>query len=338
MTLATFMEVLDTSIANVSLPHIAGNLSAGVDESTWVLTSYLVANAIILPLSRLVCLRHRPQELLHGFPSRIFTVSSMLSGLAPSLFWLVVFRIMQGWAAEDFSPANRPSWPIRSRAEKLGMGMALYGVAVVTAPIIGPDARRLDHRQLQLALDLLHQYPRWHLYPIYLTSNDRRRPAAPSAAQRDETAARLHRPGAVALGIGALQLMLDKGQREDWFASHLSSRSPSSRSSALFFAVLWEIRQNDPMIDFRLLGDRNFGVACVLMFMLGFILFGSTVLLPLFLQTLMGYSATTAGMVLSPGGLVTMLCMPLVGFLLSRVEARWLIVFGMSIAASPFSK
>jgi len=331
VTLATFMEVLDTSIANVALPHIAGNLSAGVDESTWVLTSYLVANAIILPLSAwFSSLMGRKNYYMLSVG--IFTLSSCLSGLAPSLFWLVTFRILQGLGGGGLQPSEQAILADTFPAEKLGMGMAVYGVAVVTAPIIGPTLGGWITDNFSWRWIFFINIP-VGLLSIYLTSRIVEDP--PHLERRAVKGLNIDFVGlsAVALGIGALQIFLDKGQREDWFESHFIIVMAVFAAAALLFAVVWELRQKDPIVDIRLMREPSFAASIILMFMLGFILYGSTVLLPLFLQTLMGYSATTSGLVLSPGGLVTMMTMPLVGFLLTKVDARRLVGLGMAVLA-----
>jgi DHA2 family multidrug resistance protein len=333
VTLATFMEVLDTSIANVSLPHIAGNLSASVDESTWILTSYLVANAVILPLSGwLAAVLGRKNYYMISVA--VFTVSSMLSGLAPSLFWLIVFRVMQGLAGGGLQPSEQAILVDSFPKEKLGMGMALYGFAVVTAPIIGPTLGGWITDNFSW---------RWIFYinipvgvlSLLLTS---RVVEDPPYLKRREIGKGTSFDGIglvlVTLGIGSLQIMLDKGQREDWFNSHFIVILTGIALLAIFYAIIWELRQKDPIVDIRLLGERNFFFSNIFMFLLGFALFGSTVLLPLFLQTLMGYPATTAGLVLSPGGIVTMMSMPLVGYLLGKYDPRWLIAFGLYIVST----
>ena len=332
VTLATFMEVLDTSIANVSLPHIAGNLSAGIDESTWVLTSYLVANAIVLPLSAwFSSLIGRKNYYMLSVA--LFTVSSLLSGLAPSLTWLVVFRIMQGLGGGGLQPSEQSILADTFPAEKLGMALALYGFAVVTAPVIGPTLGGWITDNFSWRWIFFINIPVGFL-SIFLTSRMVEDP--PHMTRRNLKGLHIDYIGlsAIALGIGALQLMLDKGQREDWFGSNLIVAAAVIAGVAIVFAVFWELYQDDPMINFRLLGERNFGLANVFMFMLGLVLFGSTALLPLLLQTLMGYSATTAGLVLSPGGLVTMATMPLVGYLLTKYDARYMIAFGLIVVGS----
>jgi DHA2 family multidrug resistance protein len=331
VTLATFMEVLDTSIANVSLPHIAGNLSATVDESTWILTSYLVANAIILPLSGWLSSIFGRKNYYMGSVA-LFTIASALSGLAPSLGWLIVFRVLQGLAGGGLQPSEQAILVDSFPKEKLGMGMAMYGFAVVTAPVIGPTLGGWITDNFSW---------RWIFYinipvgilSILLTSRIVEDPPYFHRRKIGETAFDGIGLGLVVLGIGALQIMLDKGQREDWFASHLIVILAVLAAIGIVGALIWEWNHEHPIVELRLLAERNFFFSNVFMFMLGFALFGSTVLLPLFLQTLMNYPATTAGMVLSPGGLVTMATMPLVGYLLGKFDPRWLIAYGLGVVS-----
>jgi len=331
VTLATFMEVLDTSIANVSLPHIAGNLSVGVDESTWVLTSYLVANAIILPISAWISsLIGRKNYYMLSVV--IFTVSSIFSGLAPTLGWLVVARVLQGLGGGGLQPSEQAILADTFPQEKLGMGMAIYGVAVVTAPIIGPTLGGWITDNFSWRWIFFINVP-VGLLSLFLTSRMVEDP--PTFERRSLDALHIDYIGlsAIALGLGCFQILMDKGQREDWFQSHLIVMLAVISGCALLFSLFWELTRKDPMVEVRLLKERNFFLANVMMFMLGFVLFGSTAMLPIFLQTLMGYTATTAGLVLSPGGLVTMICMPIVGFLLGRYQARWLIAWGLGVVS-----
>jgi len=332
VTLATFMEILDSSIANVALPHIAGNLSAGVDESTWVLTSYLVANAIVLPISgwfsSLVGRKH-----YYMISVAMFTVSSFLCGFAPSLGWLLFFRVLQGLGGGGLQPSEQSILADTFPSEKLGMAMAVYGFAVVTAPVIGPTLGGwiTDHYNwrwiffINIPVGILS---------LFLTSRMVEDPPTLERKSFKNSKVDVFGLSAITIGLASLQIMLDKGQREDWFSSHLIVALTVITVCSLLFAIYWELREKEPVIDIRLMGERNFFFSNVLMFMLGFVLYGSTALLPIFLQTLMGYSATTSGLVLSPGGLVTMISMPIVGFLVAKVQPRYLIGFGLLVVGS----
>src|SRR5262252_6841255 len=332
VTLATFMEVLDTSIANVSLPHIAGSLSAGQDESTWVLTSYLVSNAIILPLSGwLSSIIGRKRFYMSCV--FVFTVSSFLCGFAPNLPALIVFRILQGAGGGGLQPSEQAILADTFPPAKRGMAFAVYGMAVVTAPAIGPT----------LGGWLTHNFSwRWifflnipvGLLSILLTSRLTQDPPYFRRRKLSETHVDYVGLGFVALGLGTLQIVLDKGQREDWFESQFIVILSAIAVASLLFVIYWEWRQKDPIIDLHLFEDRTFGVSNLLMFMLGFALLGSTLLLPLFSQTLLGYTAQEAGLALMPGGFTIILLLPLVGFLLSRYTPRWLLLFGLIVLST----
>ena len=332
VTLATFMEVLDTSIANVALPHIAGNLSAGADESTWVLTSYLVSNAIVLPLSGWfsgVIGRKR----FYMTCVALFTVSSFLCGLAPSLGVLVLFRILQGAGGGGLQPSEQAilndTFPLARR----GMAFAVYGVAVVVAPTIGPwlggwitdnfSWRWIFYINVPVGILSL-------LLTSFLVSDP---PYMKRASLKRGFRIDYVGIGLISLGLGSMQIILDKGQREDWLASGFIQVFCVLMLIGILAGILWELRQKEPVVDLRMLKDRNFGVATVAMFFLGFVLYSSTVLIPQFLQDMMGYTAELAGMALSPGGLVIMLMMPVVGILVSKVDTRLLIAFGCVVSA-----
>jgi DHA2 family multidrug resistance protein len=329
VTLATFMEVLDTSIANVALPHIAGSLSAGQDESTWVLTSYLVSNAIVLPLSGwLSSIIGRKRFYMSCV--FVFTVSSFLCGFAPTLPALIIFRILQGAGGGGLQPSEQAILADTFPPAKRGMAFAVYGIAVVMAPAIGPT----------LGGWITDNYSwRWIFFvnipvgilSLLLTSRLIQDPPDLRRRKLSETKIDFVGLGFVALGLGCLQIVLDKGQRDDWFESNFITTLSIIAASALIFVIWWEWRHKDPIIDLHLFKERTFAVSNLLMFMLGFALLGSTLLLPLFLQTLMGYTAQLSGMALSPGGFAIMVLMPLVGFLLSRYDARYLLLFGLSM-------
>jgi DHA2 family multidrug resistance protein len=328
--LATFMEVLDTSIANVALPHIAGSLSAGVDESTWVLTSYLVSNAIVLPLTGWFS-RLFGRKSFYMTCVLIFIVSSFLCGVATSLPLLVFFRVLQGAGGGGLQPVSQAILVESFPRSKQGMAMAVYGMGVVVAPIIGPT----------LGGWLTDNYSwRWiffinipvGLLSIFLTSTLIHDPAH---VARSENGNRVRIDyiglGLLSVGLGFLQVVLDKGQRDDWFGSHFIVWSSIACAVGLIGAVLWELRQKDPVVELHLFKNRNYATATFLMFLLGVVLYGSTVLLPVMLQTLAGYTAQLSGLVLSPGAIATLVSLPLVGWLMARAQPRWLVIFGLSV-------
>ncbi len=336
VTLATFMEVLDTSIANVALPHIAGSLSVSQEESTWVLTSYLVSNAIVLPLSGwFSSVFGRKRYYLTCVI--IFTVSSVLCGLATSLEQLVFFRVLQGIGGGGLQPSEQAILMDTFPPQKRGMAMAVYGLAILVAPVLGPT----------LGGWITDNYSwRWIFYinipvgmaSVLLSGMMLEDPPYLKA----ERAARKKKPfqvdfvgiGLLAIGLGVLEVVLDKGQTKDWFGSSFIVYLSVVCVIALVSAVIWELAHPNPIINLRLLKDRNFAFAAVGVFCAFGVLYGSTVLLPQMLQTLMGYSALNAGLVLSPAGLATMIEMPIIGILLMRgVDARWLIFVGLLTVA-----
>src|SRR6201997_3078198 len=329
VTLATFMEVLDTSIANVALPHIAGSLSAGTDESTWILTSYLVSNAIVLPLSGWLSSIVGRKNFYMGCVA-LFTVSSFLCGFAPNLAMLIVFRVLQGAGGGGLQPSEQAILADTFPPAKRGMAFAVYGMAVVTAPAIGPTLGGWITDNFTWRWIFFINIP-VGILSILLTSRLIQDPPYFRRRKLSETRIDYVGLGFVALGLGTLQVVLDKGQREDWFESHFIVILSLIAAVSLIFVIIWEWRHKDPIIDLHLFRDRTFGISNLLMFMLGFALLGSTLLLPLFMQTMLGYTAQQSGLALMPGGFVIMLLLPLVGFLLSRYAPRWLLVFGLVV-------
>jgi DHA2 family multidrug resistance protein len=333
VTLATFMEVLDTSIANVALPHIAGNLSAGRDESTWVLTSYLVSNAIVLPLS----------GWLSGVLGRkrfymscvaLFTVSSFLCGLAPSLGVLVLCRILQGAGGGGLQPSEQAILNDTFSLEKRGMAFAVYGLAVVVAPTIGPwlggwitdnfSWRWIFYINVPVGIISL-------ILTNFLISDP---PYMKKANIKAGFRIDYIGIGLISLGLGSMQIVLDKGQRDDWLSSNFIRVFFALMVFGIISGIIWELRHKEPVVDLRMLKDRNFAISTMAMFFLGFVLYASTVLIPQFLQELLGYTAQLAGMALSPGGAVIMCMMPVVGILVSKLDTRILITFGCIVSAS----
>jgi len=329
VTLATFMEVLDTSIANVALPHIAGGLSAGQDESTWVLTSYLVSNAIVLPLSGWLSSIVGRKNFYMGCVA-LFTISSFMCGLAPNLAVLIVCRVLQGAGGGGLQPSEQAILADTFPPAKRGMAFAVYGMAVVTAPAIGPTLGGWITDNFTWRWIFFINIP-VGIISILLTSRLIEDPPYLRRRKLSETHIDYIGLGFVALGLGTMQVVLDKGQRDDWFESHFILILTLISVAALLFVIFWEWKQKDPIIDLHLFRDRTFGISNLLMFMLGFALLGSTLLLPLFSQTLLGYTAQQAGLALMPGGFTIIVLLPLVGFLLSRYTPRWLLLFGLVV-------
>jgi MFS transporter, DHA2 family, multidrug resistance protein len=332
VTLATFMEVLDTSIANVALPHIAGNLSAGADESTWVLTSYLVSNAIVLPLSGWFSSLVGRKRFYMSCVA-LFTVSSFLCGLAPSLGVLVVFRILQGVGGGGLQPSEQAILNDTFPLEKRGMAFAVYGLAVVVAPTIGPwlggwitdsfSWRWIFYINVPVGIISLLLTSVLIKDPPYM-----KRASLKRGFRIDYVGI-----GLISLGLGSMQIILDKGQREDWLSSNFIRFFFVTMLVGLVAGIIWELRDKEPVIDLRMLKDRNFAISSTAMFFLGFVLYSTTVLIPQLLQELLGYTARLAGLALSPGGAVIMCMMPVVGFLVSKVDTRILIAFGCIVCA-----
>ncbi len=329
VTLATFMEVLDTSIANVALPHIAGSLSAGTDESTWILTSYLVSNAIVLPLSGwLSSIMGRKRFYMSCVA--LFTISSCLCGFAPNLSMLIFFRVLQGVGGGGLQPSEQAILADTFPPAKRGMAFAVYGIAVVMAPAIGPTLGGWITDNFTWRWIFFINVPVGAL-SLLLTSRLIQDPPYFRRRKLTETHVDYTGLGFVALGLGTLQVILDKGQRDDWFDSRFIVWMTVISVVSLIFVIFWEWHQKDPVIDLHLFRNSTFAASNFLMFMLGFALLGSTLLLPLFMQTMLGYTAERSGMALMPGGFTIMVCMPIVGFLLSRYSPRWLMLFGLSM-------
>jgi MFS transporter, DHA2 family, multidrug resistance protein len=337
VTLATFMEALDTSIANVALPHIAGALSASVDESTWVLTSYLVSNAIVLPMSAWLSTMLGRKRFYMSCVA-LFTVTSLLCGLAPSLATLIVFRVLQGAGGGGLQPSEQSILADTFAPEQRGMAFGIYGMAIVVAPVLGPT----------LGGWITDNYDwRWIFFiniPVGITSLllTHRMIQDPPNLVRERQRAR--RQGIridflglalLALAFGPLQVMLDKGEEDAWFQSHFIVALATVAAIAFVAGIIWELYQKQPIVDLRLFKNRSFAISSLLMFAMGYLLYSTTVLLPQFVQVLMGYTSELAGTMLSPGGLLLMAFMPIVGFLVARVDARWLIAFGfLTLSAS----
>ena len=335
VTMATFMEVLDTSIANVSLPHIAGNLSVSQDEGTWVLTSYLVSNAVVLPISGWIASKIG-RKRFYMTCVVLFTSSSFLCGIAPSLGFLIFFRILQGLGGGGLGPSEQAILADTFPPAKRGMAFAVYGMAVVLAPAIGPTLGGFITDHFNWRWIFFINVP-VGLVSLMLTSrivSDPPHIVAGKAKAGDIDYIGL---ALIAVGLGALEIVLDKGQEDEWFASPFITLASVIAAVTLVSFVLWERKQEHPVVDVTMFKNRTFAVANVMMLTLGIALFGSTVLLPQYLQVQMGYTAQQSGMALSPGGFVVIALLPFVGRLVSRVDARYLIGFGfIMLSASLF--
>ncbi len=331
VTLATFMEVLDTSVANVSLPHIAGSLSASVDESTWVLTSYLVSNAIVLPLSGWFSSLIGRKRFYMACVA-IFTLSSFMCGLAPSLGALIFFRVLQGAGGGGLQPSEQAILADTFSPKQRGMAFAVYGMAVVLAPAIGPTLGGWITDNFTWRWIFFINIP-VGILSLFLTQRLISDPPYMKKAKKSGFRIDGIGLGLLAVGLGAMQVVLDKGERDDWFGSHFILLMTILSVTALVAVIFWEWFHKHPIIDLHLFRERSFAIGNLLMFMVGFALMASTVLLPLFMQTLMGYSAEQSGLALMPGGFAIILSMPLVGWLLSKYDARLLLLFGLSLLA-----
>ena len=332
VTMGTFMEVLDTSIANVALPHIAGSLSASQDESTWVLTSYLVANAIILPISGWIS-SVLGRKNFYLISVVLFTFFSAACGLAPTLATLVIFRVLQGLAGGGLQPSVQAILADAFPGEKRGMAMAVYTVAILCAPVLGPT----------LGGWITDNYSwRWIFYiniPVgllcaFFTRIVLHDPPHLTAARLANMGKKLKIDGTglalVSIGLASLEIVLDKGQELDWFGSSFISCAVFLAVTCLVGAVIWELYTKNPVVNLRLLKDRNFACCCLIVLGVYTALYATTFLLPQFMQELMGYNATQAGLAVSPAGLVTMIEVPIVGWLLSKgTDARRLIACGI---------
>ena len=328
---ATFMEVLDTSVANVSLPHIAGNLSAGVDESTWVLTSYLVSNAIVLPLSGWFASIFGRKRFFIACVV-IFTISSFLCGMAPSLPMLVLFRVIQGAGGGGMQPASQAILVDSFPRNKQGMAMAIYGMGVVVAPTVGPTLGGWITDNCSWRWIFFLNVPIGVISVLMISLLIVDKHSGPKKLGENFKIDFLGL-GFLGLGLGLLQVVLDKGERDDWFGSPFIVWSTVVAVACLVGLIVWEFFAAHPVVDLRLFKDRNFAISTFMMYVLGFVLYSTTVLLPLLLQTLMGYTAMRSGFVLLPGGLVLLAILPSVGWMLGHFEPRWIVVTGLCVMA-----
>jgi MFS transporter, DHA2 family, multidrug resistance protein len=328
--LATFMEVLDTSIAAVALPYIAGSLSATNDEATWVLTSYLVANAIVLPASTWFSLRFGRKRFLIACII-IFTVSSFACGAATSLALILIARAVQGAGGGALQPLSQAILLETFPPQKRGLAMAVFALGVVVAPVLGPT----------LGGWLTDSYSwRWAFYinipvGIFAVFMISRYVEDPSYI-KDAHPGKLDRIGLglLAVWLGALQIILDKGQEDDWFGATWIRWAALILIVAFVAFLIRQFRHSKPLVDLRVFRHRNFTIGCLLIGLFGAAIYGLVTLLPLFYQELMGYTALAAGWAVSPRGVGAIIAMPIIGYLTAKMDNRWLIAFGFALFAA----
>jgi DHA2 family multidrug resistance protein len=334
VTLATFMELLDTAIANVSLPHIAGGLATSYDESTWVLTSYLVANAIVLPLSAWLS-RVFGRKNYYMACVALFSLSSLACGLAPSLGLLIFFRVLQGIGGGGLAPVEQAILVDTFPGAKRAAAFALYSMAIVTAPAIGPPLGGWITDSFSWRWVFFINVPIGIVSLILTSRFVSDPPEFKKEVEEARQAGKLKIDYAgillVAIGFACLEVVLDRGQREDWFESPFIVGFFAVAIVAIVVAIFWELHHPDPVVELRLLKERNFAISNVFYFIFGFVLFGSTVLIPQMLQSLYGYTATDAGLVLGPGALVIVVLAPLVVRLVKKVPITGLLSFGFIV-------
>ena len=329
VTLATFMEALDTSIVNVAMPHMAGSLSASVDEATWVLTSYLVANAVVLPISGWIANRIGRKRFYMSCVA-LFTMASLLCGLAPTLPMLVLFRVIQGAAGGGLQPSEQAILADTFPPQKRSMAFAVYGMAVVLAPALGPTVggwivdnhswRWLFFLNIPVGILSLILTQRLVEDPPYLAERRKKREGIDYWGL-----------GLLVVFIGALQMLLDKGQEDDWFSSNFIVTAAVLAVFSFGFFLWRELHIDHPIVDLRLFQRRNIAMTQLVMFMVGASLYSTTVLIPQYLQEVMGYSARQAGMAVSTGGIVLMVLFPVAGALAPMFDARKLVAVGFVI-------
>jgi DHA2 family multidrug resistance protein len=334
VSIAAFMEVLDTSIANVALPYMAGGLAASVDDASWVLTSYLVANAIVLPISGWLSQLFGRKRFYMACVA-IFTVSSFLCGIAPSLGMLILFRVIQGAGGGGLQPVSQAILRDTFPPEELGTAFAMYGMVVVMAPAIGPTLggwitdnyqwRWIFYMNVPVGMLSLLLVSRIITDPAYLTDQIKKR--------RGKVSIDYIGIGFLALALGALQVVLDKGQEDNWFYSPAIATLEVIFPVALVSFVIWEVTRRKPVADLRMFKNRNFTAAAVMILAFGVQIYGMTVFTPQYVQAFMGYDAELAGKTQLPGALLLIFLMPLAGMLVKRIQARWLIGVGFLLSA-----
>jgi MFS transporter, DHA2 family, multidrug resistance protein len=338
VSIATFMEVLDTTIANVALRHIAGSLAADQDESTWILTSYLVSNAIVLPVSGWLANVLGRKRFYMGCVA-LFTAASLMCAMSTSLAMILVARVIQGIGGGGMAPAEQSMFADTFPPEKRAQAFALYGLTVVSAPAIGPvlGGWLTDNLSwhwvflINLPVGMLSLFlVQWLVVEPKILEDERKARLA-KGLNIDVIGLAL-----VVIGFGALQIFLDRYEQDDGFGSNFILSLATVAGTCLVTLIIWELIHPHPVMNIRLLGYRGFSISCGLMFLVGFLLISTTQLLPQMTQSLMGYDATTAGMTLGVGGIATLVLMPTAGIITGRlVQPKWLLLMAvLGMAAS----
>lgn len=335
LTIASFMELLDTSIANVSLPNIAGNLSATTEEASWIISSYLVANAVIVPITGWLATRFGRKRFYMACVI-FFTVASFLCGIAFNLEMLVFCRVLQGLAGGSLVPLEQSFIADLVPAEKRGIAFSIYGLTLVTAPIFAPALGGwiTDNYSwhwiffINIPIGLLSLFLTWTFVHEPQRTIDEREKLKKENIKIDWVGL-----GLITVGIGALTVVLDKGNREDWFESSFIVTFATIAFVTLLIGFTWEYYQENPIVDVRLLANRGVLAGSTMLFAVAFMVYGSLVLLPLMAQTVLDYNAQTAGILMSPGAIISLFLMPLAGYLVKRIEARVMILLGLICAS-----
>lgn len=335
ISIPTFMEVLDTSIANVSLQYIAGGLSISTDQATWVLTSYLVANAIVIPISGwLSDTIGRKRYFMISIA--LFTVSSLLCGIAPNLSTLVLARLAQGIGGGGLAPVEQSILADTFPPEKRGMAFAAFAIVVVVGPVLGPTLGGLITENTSWHWVFLINVPVGIIALVLVQLLvDEPAQVKKDRANKNRNGIRIDYIGVmlVALGLGFLEYTADRGEREDWFSSPMIVISAIIAGVSLLALVFWELNHDDPVVDLRMLKNRNFAMVLLVMMVTGMVLFSTTQLIPQMLQQVMGYSALDAGLAMTAGGVATLLMVPIAGKLTGKVDVRILLIGAFTIQA-----
>ncbi len=335
LTIASFMEILDSGIANVALPNIAGNLSVTPEEASMVTSSYLVANTVIVPITGWLS-TYFGRKRLYLACVAIFIGSSFMCGISSSLEMLVFFRVIQGLGGGNLVVLEQAFIVDRVPAEQRGMAFSIYGATIVSAPIFAPA----------LGGWLTDTYS-WHwvffinvpigILSLFLVSRFVTEPESTIAERKQMRASgkRIDWVGIllITIGIAAITIVLDKGNHEDWFQSNFIVTFSIIAVLALVIGVTWELTQDDPAVDLKLLGNRSIASGAIVVFVIAITIYGSSVLIPLFAQRMLRFSAQDSGMINTAGGIVSVIMIPVAGFMMKRIDARYLAVAGLSFSA-----